>query len=246
LNDAHGVIGRLLARGMLAGIAAACLAFVFARLVGEPQIAHAIAFEAHQQALAGLPPETESVSRRIQSTFGLFVALLMSGCAYGGLFAIAFATFHKRFTRLNARNLSFALALAGFIVFALIPALKYPPNPPAVGNPETIGPRTAAYFTMLVVSFAAAMIGFLVFRRGQQRYGSWNAGVAGSSLFLLAMVGLSALLPDYTEVPAGFPAVTLWRFREAALGLQLVLWLPLGLVFGALAERMLLQSDTRH
>ncbi|WP_394367504.1 CbtA family protein, partial [Ameyamaea chiangmaiensis] len=39
-------MGRLLARGMIAGVLAACLAFAFARLFGEPQVALSIAFEA--------------------------------------------------------------------------------------------------------------------------------------------------------------------------------------------------------
>ena len=40
-------------------------------------------------------------------------------------------------------------------------------------------------------------------------------------------------------VPAEFPASVLWRFRLASLGTQLVLWLGMGLIFGALTERAL-------
>ncbi len=35
---------------------------------------------------------------------------------------------------------------------SLMPGLKYPPNPPAVGNPETIGYRTELYFVMMLLS----------------------------------------------------------------------------------------------
>ena len=45
------------------------------------------------------------------------------------------------------------------------------------------------------------------------------------------------VLPGVNEVPAGFPAAVLWRFRVASLGIQVVLWTTLGLVFGALTER---------
>jgi predicted cobalt transporter CbtA len=46
------------------------------------------------------------------------------------------------------------------------------------------------------------------------------------------------VLPDINEVPADFPAVVLWRFRMASLGMQVLMWTTLGLVFGMLAERL--------
>jgi predicted cobalt transporter CbtA len=51
------------------------------------------------------------------------------------------------------------------------------------------------------------------------------------------MVVAFAALPPIDEVPADFPADVLWRFRLASLGLQVVLWSTIGLVFGVLAER---------
>ncbi|MGO9135375.1 MAG: hypothetical protein ACLP8A_15190 [Methylovirgula sp.] len=38
----------------------------------------------------------------------------------------------------------------------------------------------------------------------------------------------------------------LWRFRLAALGLQLVLWTAIGLLFGVLTERSFDLSDHRR
>ena len=45
------------------------------------------------------------------------------------------------------------------------------------------------------------------------------------------------VLPEFNEVPEQFSAVVLWRFRVAALGIQVVLWTTIGLLFGVLAER---------
>jgi predicted cobalt transporter CbtA len=45
------------------------------------------------------------------------------------------------------------------------------------------------------------------------------------------------VLPEINEVPEHFSAVVLWRFRVAALGMQLVLWAVIGLLFGVLTER---------
>ena len=45
------------------------------------------------------------------------------------------------------------------------------------------------------------------------------------------------ILPDVQEVPDQFPAVVLWRFRIANLGMQATLWAAIGLLFGYLTER---------
>ena len=43
--------------------------------------------------------------------------------------------------RLSARQLSLLVAGAGFLLLYLVPFLKYPANPPAVGNDATIAQR---------------------------------------------------------------------------------------------------------
>jgi predicted cobalt transporter CbtA len=45
------------------------------------------------------------------------------------------------------------------------------------------------------------------------------------------------MLPPINEVPDGFPAMVLWQFRIASLGMQLVMWTTIGLLFGRLTER---------
>jgi hypothetical protein len=52
------------------------------------------------------------------------------------------------------------------------------------------------------------------------------------------------LLPEINEVPEGFSAVVLWRFRLASIGTQLVLWTALGVLFGLLTERRLRKDFT--
>ena len=125
--------GRLLARGMIAGVCAACLAFIFARLFGEPQVALSIAFEAAHDAAKGIAPEPELVSRSIQASLGLLTAAVMYGAAYGGVFAVVFSLAYGWVGGLSPRALALLLAGAGCLTFVLIPDLKSPPNPPAVG-----------------------------------------------------------------------------------------------------------------
>lgn len=231
--------GRLLARGLIAGLVAACLAFLFGRLFGEPSIAHAISFEEARDALAGEPPEPELVSRTVQSTWGLLTAIVMLGAAYGGLFALGFSLAYGRIARLTPRATALLVAAIGFVVLVLVPDLKYPPNPPAVGNPETIGLRTEVYFEMILISVCCAVIACLASRPLIQKLGTWNGTIVAGVLFIALVSGMQFTLPDISEMPDSFPATVLWRFREAAIGTQMVLWSAMALIFGPMAEKVL-------
>jgi hypothetical protein len=233
------MVRALLVRGMLVGILAGLLAFGFAWLFGEPQVDHAIAFEDHMHQLAGDAPEPELVSRAVQSTVGLLTGVVVYGCAFGGIFALVFAYAHGRLGRLSPRATAAMLAAAAFVVLILVPQIKYPANPPSVGNPDTIGLRTALYFGMLVVSVAAAVAAFGTGRGLVARLGTWNAALVGGAAYLAAMVVAMLVLPPINEVPSEFSAIVLWRFRLASLGIEAVLWTTLGLVFGAVIERQL-------
>ncbi|KXV40810.1 hypothetical protein AD942_05070 [Gluconobacter japonicus] len=231
--------GRLLTRGMMAGVAAAFLAFLFARIFGEPQVNLAIAFESAKDLASGELPEPELVSRSVQASFGLLTAAVMYGAAYGGIFATVFAFSYGRIGRFSPRALSALLAAAAFVIFVLVPDLKYPPNPPAVGLPETITLRTETYFGMILLSLCAATAAFMTSRPLIRRLGQWNGILVTIAVFISLIVAAQAGMPDIDEVPTDFPATVLWRFREAALGMQAVLWITLGLLFGPLAARVL-------
>jgi predicted cobalt transporter CbtA len=240
------MVGSLLIRGMLVGLFAGLLAFGFARTFGEPPLDRAIAFEehaghSHHHGAAGdaaaAEPEAELVSRATQAGLGLFVGILVYGAAIGGLFSLVFAFVHGRVGRLGARATAAIIALCGFVALVLVPALKYPPNPPAIGDPATIGPRTQLFFIMLAASLAAAIVAVALARRLAARFGGWNAGLAAAAAFIVLTTVAAWALPPVDEVPASFPAVVLWQFRLASLGIHLILWAVIGLAFGALVER---------
>ncbi len=228
----------LLIRGMIVGAVAGVAAFLFAYFFGEGPINEAIAFE--EAHAAPLPPgehEHELVSRGVQSTIGLATASIVYGTALGGLFAIAVAIAAGRVGKLSARATAGLVALAGFVGVALVPFLKYPANPPATGNPDTLGQRTGLYFLMLVIGVAAVIGAVVVTRSLQPRLGTWNAAtvsIVGAAVVVGAAI---ALLPAINEVPEGFAPVLLWKFRLASLGTQAVTWTVLGLLFGYLTER---------
>ncbi len=243
------MVGTLLLRGMLVGILAGLLACGFAKMFGEPQIDLAIAFEEHHQEhehaagaahehAAGVAHEHEPelVSRDVQSTIGLLTGVVAYGAAIGGIFALAFAYAHGRIGRFGPRGTAAILAIVGFAVIILVPQLKYPANPPAVGDPDTIGQRTALYFVMIAISVVAALVAAGIGQRLVRSLGRWNAGLAAVAAYIVVVSVAALVLPAVNEVPAEFSAVVLWQFRVAALGLQFVLWAALGLGFGALTE----------
>lgn len=229
----------LLVRGMLAGLLAAVLAAIFARIVGEPQVDLAIGVEAARAHMAHAAEEPELVSRAIQKGLGLFTAIGLYGAAVGGIFSLVFALTYGRAARIGPRSLALLLALAAFIAIGLAPALKYPPTPPAVGLHETVAFRTGAYFAMLGLSLIALALAVRFGLRAARRLGAINGVLVAAAIYVAAMALLQLALPVVDEVPADFPAVVLWNFRVAALGIQAVLWTAIGVAFGLLAERRL-------
>jgi predicted cobalt transporter CbtA len=227
----------LLVRGMLAGVVAGLLVFVLARWIGEPQVERAIAFETAMDQAKGEAPEPEVVSRKIQSSLGLLTATVVDSTAVGGLFALVFAFAYGRMPVTCPRALSAGLAGLGFVTVAVVPALKYPANPPSVGNPETIGVRTAAFFLLIAFSVVAMVLAVQIERRFHTRLGGWNAGLVAAVFFVVAIAVISHFLPNFDEVPTGFSVSLMWKFRVAALEMQLLLWGVLGFFFGWLADR---------
>jgi hypothetical protein len=245
--------GTLLLRGMLIGIVAGLFCFGFLKIVGEPQVDRAIAFQtrldqaearAKAQALIakGLPapraaPAPELVSRRVQAGIGLFTGVMVYNVAFGGLFALAFALAYGRMSDFGPRTTAALLAALGLVSVSIVPALKYPANPPAIGDAATIGARTALYFSMIAISLAAMIAAGMLRLRLVARYGAWNAALIAAAAYLIVAIAAGLALPSVAEVPRQFPAVVLWRFRVASMGAQLIMWTTVGLIFGALTER---------
>ncbi|WP_406344732.1 CbtA family protein [Streptomyces sp. NBC_00648] len=233
MNSLH--VRALLVRGMLAGLAAGLLALIVAYVLGEPRVDAAIDFEdahAHEHG-------EEVFSRTLQSTGGLATGVLVFGVALGGIAALAFCVALGRIGRFGPRATAAFVSLGALATVYVVPFLKYPANPPSIGDPDTIGKRTALYFLMIALSVLLAVSAVILGKRLAPRLGNWNATVAASAAFLVAIGLAYAFLPAVNEVPKDFPAMLLWKFRLAALAIQLTLWAGFGLVFGHLAERLL-------
>jgi predicted cobalt transporter CbtA len=272
---------KLILRGALAGAAAGLIAFVFARIFAEPQIQAAIDYEsgrdAAQHALdeaAGLPVEHaghDIFSRTLQANIGVGVGIVLFGIAMGALFAVAYAICLGRVGKLRPRNLAMLVALGGFLGVYLVPFLKYPANPPAIGHEDTILDRSNLYLAMVACSIVLLIGAVLLGKRLQPRFGNWNATLLAIAAYVVIIGVLMAVLPSVgqlaanveeygrhaTETPLpltdekgnivfpGFDADTLYKFRLYSVAAQLLLWAAIGLIFGPLAERLLQPRKAR-
>jgi hypothetical protein len=236
------MIWALVGRGMAAGLLAGLLAGAFAFIFGEPLVAKAIEIEEAASALASASPVpvahiADWVVDRDEQRVGLFLATALYGIAVGGLFALAFAVLRGRGAERGDWQLATRLAGTLFVAIVLVPFVKYPPNPPGVGDPATIGARTEYYLILLGGSLLALVAAARVVWSVRAVARPWMRPLAGAGTFVALTGGLALALPAVNEVPAQFPASLLWEFRLSSLGTQAVLWTALGLGFGIMLER---------
>ncbi|MGW3351817.1 CbtA family protein [Nonomuraea rubra] len=252
------MVRTLLVRGLWAGLLAGLIAGGFAFAFGEPHVDSAIALEeaaappAHEPA--GSPASREAaphdhghdqgeeavISRPVQKA-GLFLATGLYGLAVGGVFALVFAGLRGRVGPRSDGRLALATAGAAFTAVVLVPFVKYPANPPAVGDPATINDRTLLYVVIVLVGLAATAIAVATARRASSA-DPWVRWVAAAGGFLVPVIAAWVLLPGVDEVPGGFPATLLWEFRIASLGTQVVFWAAFGVLFGWASDR----ASARH
>ncbi|HLJ07494.1 MAG TPA: CbtA family protein [Acidimicrobiia bacterium] len=220
---------------VVAGVVAGLLASVLLTFTAEPVIDRAIALEgAHQAQEPNAAVEPEIVARSTQKGVGRFAAYGLGGGAYGVLFGIAFLALRRR-TGVFDRALLAGGLLAG--AFTVMPFLKYPPNPPGVGDPATLSERQWKYLALIFLSLvilagAARLSG----RLRQRRWADDERRIAVGLAVVVPLGVICAALPPFHDA-VDVPANLLWRFRMASLGGNLLLWAVLTAGFGAAAVR---------
>lgn len=245
-----------LIRGLLAGLIAGFFAFAVAYTVGEPQVDAAIAVEAAGAAEA--PPVEDAdhaddghthshshgeedagteVSRDTQSTWGLATGILAVSTAIGGVIGLVSAFAVGRIGRLRPSQSTALVAFIGFVAAWLVPFVKYPATPPAVGDGDTIGDRTISYFAIFGISVLAAIGVVLLARRLLGDLGAYRTLLVAGGIYLLVVIVAASLLPTVNEI-GDFPADTLWYFRRASFLTNATLWGAMGLILAGLVGRL--------
>lgn len=215
----------VLVRGSIAGACAGLLTALFHLVLTEPVLERAIALEG-----AGDGP----VSREVQKYAGGPAGQVLFGIAVGVLFALVYRVMPADSSPWRRAT---GLAFSAWLVVALIPQLRYPANPPGVGDPETISTRTSAYLASYLLGIVV-VVGARALQRELRRRG-WaepQRGVLVVAVAVLVVAAGYALLPASASTGA-MPADIVWDFRVRALGGLTLLFAVLGAVFGLLAQR---------
>ena len=165
------------------------------------------------------------------------IGAVVYGVFMGVVFAVILAAVRHRMASRDDVRRARSLAVVGFVTIALVPFLKYPANPPAVGSPDTIGRRTALYLVILAWSIVTTWAAWRLWTWLATRPVSEGLRVAAATALGFAMVALAFVLLPGSPDPVRAPANLIWHFRIASIGGAAVYWFVVGTATGAALQR---------
>jgi predicted cobalt transporter CbtA len=220
---------------LLAGAIAGTLLGVMNQVAVEPYIERAIELEMQNTVQSGqVINPAEFAAYRFWQKGGEIVAGTILGLSIGSLFGIVFA--YTRSSIPGANNKKKALIVAGIMWFVLflIPALKYPANPPAVGDPETIYYRQSLYIAFLAISgFSSLGLAFLYRKMGSLD----TKRVIIPAAYAAIIAGAYLAMPANPD-PINAPMDLVIGFRITSAITLSVFWGLLGVIFGMFWDKL--------
>jgi hypothetical protein len=246
-----------LLRGVVAGLIAGFIVGVVALLLVEPVIDRAVGIESqrvaaeHRQALQAaiiqhhgdvaaavrdLPPPPPEVFSRQTQHLGLILATTLFGIGAGGFFAVAYLVVGRRAAPRTPWQRSVGLAAAMCTGAYVLPFLRFPANPPGVGDPATIDRRTYAYTIAIAIGCLGVWAAWRLALHLRERGADQPVRQIAAALVLTATV-----VAEFVALPAStdairVPADLLWDFRLRSVGVQVLLWSVIGCTFGLLTQ----------
>ena len=219
---------------LISGAIAGTILGLINQLLVEPYIDQAIEIEVQNTVASGEPVDLdELVQYRLWQKGGEIVAGTILGTSISALFGIVYV--YSRDSLPGSNNKKKGLMLAGtmFFVIFLIPALKYPANPPAVGDPETIEYRESLYIGMLVVSGFTALGAAILYRSlGQTQTHRESRKIIVPAIYAVIIALAFAVLPNNPDEVA-ISSDLLMGFRIVATITMGIFWGALGILLGS-------------
>ncbi len=204
-----------LRNGALAGLAGGVATSVVLLVAGEGPLQRAIDLE---------PGGGEELVSRSGQRVGGVIAALLVGVALGLVFAVVTAALR--------RHRPLAVAACGFVALQLVPFLKYPPNPPGIGETETVGRRTALYLVLLAWGLVSLWAGWRARRWLENRDVPPPLAQPAAVATVVALILFALAVLPAGPSPDAVPAGVVWNFRMASLAGWAAYWSVLGTVFG--------------
>lgn len=225
----------IVAAAVLIGVLAGLCGAIFATVVTEPRVDDAIALEEQRAAEHG-DDESDGAEVRVdrsdQKGAGLFAAYALAGAAFGLILAVTTLSLRTTtggpFRRVALSGLMLATAIT------ITPWLKYPPNPPAVGDPDTVGERERYY--VLAIVLAALLLAGAAHLSARLRRAEWPDHRRVTAVVLAGLVGFGVMFAALPASPDDVtaPANLVWQFRINSLTGNLLVWTLLTLGLGVL------------
>lgn len=223
-----------IAISLLSGTIAGTILSLVNQAVVEPFIEQAIELEVQAAAAQGeIIDPVELEAYRDWQIGGSVAAGAILGLSYGALFGIVFA--YTRNGLPGKRNVAKAVVLAGIMWFVLymVVAAKYPANPPAVGDPETIYLRQALYVAMIAISGIAALGSALLYKK---------MGAKSARRIVAPAVYAAITIAVFVALPANPDEVTVSEslvnsFRIASGATMTMFWVLLGAILGIMWDK---------
>jgi predicted cobalt transporter CbtA len=227
---------------LLSGAIAGSVLGLANQVIVEPYIDAAIEIENRNAIASGelFNPNDYSLYRLWQKSGGIAAGAVL-GMSIGALFGVVFA--YSRPSIAGSSNKRKALLLAGIMGFVLfiVPALKYPANPPAVGDPETIYYRQSLYIAFLAISGFSALGLALLYRRmaAKQTRKLIIPGIYAA----IVTFAFIAMPPNPDQISVPMELVT--NFRIASALTMALFWGLLGLLLGTFWDRLKPHESSR-
>ena len=162
---------------------------------------------------------------------GQILAGAILGTSIGSLFGIVYALSKKSLPSRN--NIGKTLILAGLMWFTLfvIPFLKYPANPPTVGDGETVVLRGILYLTLIAISGFLAIGFYQIFKRLKTK--NKILPIIGYGVLISLVFFVMPENPD--EISTSMELVN--GFRVVAFLTGTVFWFTLALFLGVFWQK---------
>jgi predicted cobalt transporter CbtA len=230
------LVGITLSSGVIAGI---ILAFLNLGIV-EPTIDKAIALEVQKQVSSGENVNmSELIDYRYWQKAGAFAGGAIYGAGLASLFGVVFVFARSRLPGKNNKQKAILLAGIMWLVLFLMVALKYPANPPAVGDPETIYYRETLYVGYILISGLAALGMAVIWIRTRMNSKKIIIPLMYAAIMVTAYVVMPSN-PDKIEI--SMDLIQTFRILTAiTIG---VFWGTLGIIFGSLWDKFLSREQT--
>ena len=217
----------VLVSGALAGLVHGTINFALV----EPYLDQAIGLENESLFASGDAEDTlefwaEYESYRIWQKSGQVLAGVILGLAMGSLFGIVYALSRNSLPGKTDVTKSVILAGVMWLTIYIIPFLKYPANPPTVGDGETVMLRAILYVSFIALSG----IGVVIFYKLSQKLQNNKKyfGLFGYVIFITILFFVMPENPD--EITAPMNLVNEFRLMSV-LGVS-SFWLSVGLILG--------------